>query len=448
MMTRCCGWLLLCTLACGAAGCSRPDADAAQAARASLPQAKIPVVLAPAVRADMVARVELVGSLIPTRRTVIVSEVDGVIIDIPVSEDDRVEVEFNGQQFSEAPRLDIGVEVAKEDVLVLLDPREYELKLRAADARYNVAKRELEKLAAWRRSEEVRRAEAARDEAKARLALAESQLKRLTTLLEDQAVSKGEFDQAEAERKSAEAALARAQADLDLAQAGPTKEDIAVAQAAIAQAQAEVEQAQWELDRTKIKAPYDGVVTDRFVDVGDRLTAMPRVEVMELMDLSLLTAYLGVPERYVGRIQVGDMAQVQVKGTIEPVPGIVALINDKVDSANRAFRIKVAIRNEGRQFKAGQFVNVSLPVESSPNTLSVPAEAISYAGGEARVFVHHDGVVHPRAVEIGVSNEEHVEVLSGLTEGEQVVVDDPSILSDGMAVELRSANDASLTKES
>jgi RND family efflux transporter MFP subunit len=193
------------------------------------------------------------------------------------------------------------------------------------------------------------------------------------------------------------------------------------------------------MERTTIYAPYDAVVTDRYVDEGERVTATPRVEIMELLDLSILTAQVGVPETYIGQINVNDRADVYVKGSPDPVPGVIALLNDKVDLASRTFRIRVAIQNDRGRFKAGQFARVVLQVQSAPNALTIPARAVSYAGGEAQVFVYGGGHVRQRAVELGISNRDTVEVLAGLAEGEQVVVDDPSILSDAMAVRVRAA---------
>jgi RND family efflux transporter MFP subunit len=163
---------------------------------------------------------------------------------------------------------------------------------------------------------------------------------------------------------------------------------------------------------------------------------------MELMNIGVLSAQLGVPERYVNQIQVGDPAVVYVKGSVESVPGMVVLINDKVDPSNRTFRIRVAIRNNQRRFKAGQFVRVALEVESSAKALTVPAQAFTYTGGEAHVFVYEIGRVQQRAVTLGVSNDRAAEVLTGLSPGEQVVVDDPSVLCDGMMVHVRTEDNA------
>lgn len=426
-----------CGLAVCAAGCSRSIEQPAYAAAGKTAVAEISVELAAVAKSDVTASIELVGSLIPRRRSIIVSEVDGVIAEIPSSQTERIEAEVDGQRFSAVPRLDIGVEVAQGDVLARLDPTQYQLKLQADQAKLDTTKRELENLRAWRRPEEVKKSQAGRDEAAARLALAKSNRARSQGLFARKAIARAEFEQTEMELKAARAALDRADAELALAGAGPTKEEVAVGLAAVAQARAEVEQAQWELEKTIIRAPYDGVVTDRYVDEGERVTAMPRVEIMELMNLSVLSARLCVPERYINQVRVGQTAEVYVKGSVQPVRGLVVLINDKVDPAGRTFRIRVAVDNRQRRFKVGQFVRVVLQVDGAADTLTVPTRAIVYTGGEARVFVYSEGSVQQKAVELGLRNPTAAEVLSGLAAGEQVVVDDPSILSPGMSVQVR-----------
>jgi multidrug efflux pump subunit AcrA (membrane-fusion protein) len=416
-------------------GCGSPTEEPLLAA-ADQQVAKIPVKVAPVVESDLSTTLELVGSLIPQRRSIIVSAVDGVVQKVSMAEKHAVELMTGGRTFRAAPRLDIGVEVIKDEILLELDPEEYELKLQAAKARLESAKKQAEHLYAWRRPEEVRRIEAEREEAAARVALAEANLQRSRDLIDRNAIAQANLDQHETDLRTAEASLARVEAELELAKAGPTQEEIAVVVAAIAQAQADVDQAKWELDNTIIRAPFDGVVTERFVDEGERVTAMPRVEIMELVDLSVVNAQLCVPEQYMNRIHAGDMAKVFVKNCPEPVSGVVSLVNDKVDPENRTFRIRISIPNEDQRLKAGQFVRVAIDIESSANTLVVPSAAVTYSGGEAHVFVQQDQHVAIRPVQLGLMNGKTAEVLSGLSVGEHVVVDDPAVLSDGMQVEV------------
>ncbi len=431
--------LVACLAATPFAGCSRSADRSAYGATEDSAVAKIHVELDAVTRGDVSATVELVGSLIAQRRSIIVSEVDAVIEEIPTSQHAQIEVEIDGRRVLQAPRLDLGLAVAEDDVLVRLDRAPFLLKLQAAQAKLNTAGRELENLRSWRRPEEIRRAEAARDEAAVNAELAALNLSRARELLGRKAMAQASYDTTYAAWRSAQAVLKRATADLELANAGPTAEEIAVGTAAIEQARAEVARAQWELEKTEIRAPYDGVVTDRFVDEGERVTAMPRVEIMELMDLSVLTAQLRVPERYVNQIHVGDAAEVCVRGCVDPVRGLVSLINDKVDPESRTFRIRVRIENDQCRFKVGQFVRVALKIDGASEALTIPAQAVTYRGGESRVFVCEDGRVRQKNVTLGLSDGTTAEVLSGLDEGQRVVVKDPSILSDGMSVEVRTA---------
>ena len=97
-----------------------------------------------------------------------------------------------------------------------------------------------------------------------------------------------------------------AKANVSIAKAGPTESELAVAEAIVAQNENEVEIAQERLKKTVILSPYDAVVTDRYMGVGDRVTALPRVEIMEIMDLSLVIVKVGVPERFFGKVHLGD----------------------------------------------------------------------------------------------------------------------------------------------
>ena len=434
-------WIPSACLALFAAGlgCSQSTPHTSLPAKPATPAERVSVELAPVSRSGISATIEVVGSLVAQRESIIVSEVDGVVAAIGNVKQTPVPATVGDPRLAEASRINIGVEVSKGDVLVMLDPTEYQLKLQAAKARLTTAEKELANLYAWRRDEEVRRAEAAREEAAAQVELAEAELRRARDLIERGAIVQATLDQRQTTLKTAKAALARAEAELTLAQAGPTQEEIAVGMAAIEQARTEVARAEWELSRTQIRAPYDGVVTERFVDEGDSVTAMPRVEILELMDLSVLTAELAVSERYINRIQFGQPAQVRVKGSVEPYQGVIVLMNDKVDPSSRTFRIRVGIPNEQRRLKVGQFASVTLQIDRTEDTLVIPTDAIAYTGGQANVFVLDQDVVRQRPVQLGLMNERKTEVLSGLEVGERVVVDDPSILSDGMAVDVRTA---------
>lgn len=405
------------------------------------------VVVETVARKPVASTLELPGNLMPRKRSIIVAEVDGVIESLPkpmgslapTPEQERHLASMGIDLRSDPLSLDLGDEVSEGAVLVELRPRDFELDLAAAEARSAKAKADLDDLMAWTRPEEIARLEARRDEVAAELANAKTELERATSLREGSMVSQGDYDRRFTEVRKKEAELAQARAQIELAEAGPTAAAIAVAKALVAEAESRRAIAEERLKKAVIRAPYDAVVTDRYADVGDRVTAMPRVEILEIMNLTPIIVQVGVPERFIGAVSLGDRVAVRAEGLQSPADGIVVLINDKVDYESRSFRTRIAIDNRDKRLKAGQFARVAFDLSSSSEALTVSSTALTYAAGRPRVFVYAGGAVHEREVAPGVTGGGRVEILSGLAAGEQVVVDDPSILADGMPVVLGTA---------
>jgi len=415
------------------AGCSHPAESAEEADQAAARGDRLAVDLVRVERSEIRDTLELVGTLMPIHTTTIVSEVDGVIVGFGDAERN---VDTPGDRRAGGPPLgpDIGQEVAAGSVLVEIRPLDFQLDLAAAEASYLLTQRELENLLASRRPEEIARLEAVLAQARAKLVQTEADLERSKLLMAKRATSKGNHDAAVAAHRSAEAAVRQADAALKHYLATPTKEQIEVAHAALAAAKTKVDRAKADLEKTTIEAPYDGVVTERWVDIGDRVTAMPRVEIMQLVDPGVLFAEVCVPEKFQGRIQRGAMGSVQAEGVAENVPACVELIGGKVDPGTRTFRVKMAIDNRARLLRPGGFVHVEMPVGAAARSLLAPHDAVTFAEGRPVVFVYQQGTVHRRPVELGIGNRQQYEITAGLEEGEQIVAGSTSLLADGMAV--------------
>jgi multidrug efflux pump subunit AcrA (membrane-fusion protein) len=420
-------------LAAALAGCGH---DASEQAEVAVPA--IEVDLATVDKGSIQATVDLIGTLIPVRATTIVSDVDGIIEAFPTS-DRIVEYEEDGKTMSVALGLDIGHRVHKGDVLVKIDPVDFQLALEMAKAQFELARRDLENLLAWKRDEEIQQLEAQLERTAAQRDKARSDLERSEKLLGRKAISESEHEAAVTAFRQAQAAYEEAEAMLKMARQGPTKEQVAVAEAKVAAAEAEVAMREEDLSKTTIRAPYDAVVSDRYVDVGDRVTALPRVEIMQLVDPQVLFAQVAVPERFQQWVKLDAVATVRADGVPEPVPGRVDLINSKIDPETRTFRIRITVDNRQGLFTAGGFVHVELPLRSAEQVITVPREALSFADGRPSVFVYDDGRVRRRDVELGIRSGAQHEVLTGLTVGERIAVDRIALLADGLPVEPRKA---------
>ena len=388
-----------------------------------------------AVRREPVrATLDLVGTLVPIRATTVVPDVDGVIQSFPLSSR-QLEFESGGANQVVPLGLDIGHEVNEGDVLVQIDPTEFQLALDAAEAELELARRSLQELHAWKRTEEVKQARGAEHEAAARNERAEADLDRARQLHAKRAISQDELDEAVMDARTAAAALTRAEAALELAEAGPTPEQVAVGEARLRAAEAQVAIQQDRLDKTRLRAPYPGVIVNRYVDVGDRVTAMPRVEILQLVDPRVLFAEVDVPEKYQDVVQLDDVATVTAAGVTGRVPGRIDLINAMIDLETRTFRVRVTIDNRQRILKAGGFVRVQLPIHTRRDVPTVPVKAVSFADGQTSVFVLRDGVARKTPVELGIADSERYEVVSGLAEGDLVITEKIAVLDDGLAVQ-------------
>jgi len=416
-------------------GCSRPGTT-----DTGLPETddRIAITAMPVERSRITATLETVGTLLPVRSTTIVSEVDGVIRTL--AESDRlIEYEEDGQQKTVRLGLDIGTWVDEGDVLMELDPRDFKLALDQAQAQLNLVRKRLEDLLSWRRKEEVQQLEARVDEAEAASELAQADLRRNERLLATGATTPGDHDDAEAAARRARAALSQTEAELAIAKAGPTAEQIAVAQAELASAEVEVRRRERELEKATIRSPYPAVITDRYVGVGDRVTAMPRVEIMKIVDPRMLFVEIDVPERYLAIVKLDGLAEVRSAGRPDPVRGKVELINGRIDPETRTFRVRIGIDNRQGLFKPGGFVQTRLPIRSTDQALVVPRTSIVFAEGQPAVYVYHkEGYVERRLVRLGIANAKTCEITNGLTEGEMIAVTRTALLADGLPVRLES----------
>ncbi len=417
-----------------AVGCSESSTIALETR--SIAPRKMQVELAVAEIKPLVVSTAFTGNLLPRRRTIVVSEVDGIVREIPAV-GPKIDVEVNGTRYVEQLGIGYGHEVKKGDLLVQLDTADFELELLIARAKLAKANADLAKLTSWERPEAIERLTAVRNEAKARNNQAVVELERAQKL--GNAISISELDSRRTDVATTEAMLGSHDAMLRTATAGPTKEELAVQEALVAQADAELKQKEQDLTKATIHAPYDGVVTDMYVEVGERVSASSG-QILELMDLRFLVAEVGVPETYMSRLEVQDRASVHAAGSNEPVPGLIVSINDKLDPESRSFRVRVAIDNIERRFKAGQFARVALNVGTQDEHIVVPSRTITFSEGQPGVFVYSDGVVTRKTITLGVSDDDQSEILSGISVGDSIVTDDPSLLTDGMKVEVRNSS--------
>jgi membrane fusion protein (multidrug efflux system) len=208
---------------------------------------------------------------------------------------------------------------------------------------------------------------------------------------------------------------------------------LAVAQARERQAAEAVALARRDLERTVVRAPYAGSVTERLADEGT--LAQPHTVVLVLQETAELEARAGIPESQLAVVSAGDPALLHVEGLPEPVRTTVAAVGDSVDPATRTYLVRMRVPNPAHRLKAGVFASVEIGPSPKTDVLVVPREAIRTEDGRARVLAVREGRAVAVPVELGIVSEEVAEVVSGLAEGEAVVVgESAATLAPGMRV--------------
>jgi RND family efflux transporter MFP subunit len=247
---------------------------------------------------------------------------------------------------------------------------------------------------------DVREIQAELDQALARREQAERDLKRFSNLVEQGAVTRQEFDAAQARASVAIGA---------------------------------VTQAETLLDHARITAPFSGVVTRKLADVGDLAT--PGKPLVELEDPTSLRLEANVPESLYGAVKPAAVMKVSIPALDRVFTGTVGEISPAVDAGSRTFLVKLDLPQDPA-LRAGLFGRVSVPVGES-SALRIPMAALVVRGQMEMVFVVTDGRAQLRLVRSGGKSGGEVVVLAGLSAGETVVVDGGAALRDGQPLEVQ-----------
>ena len=202
-----------------------------------------------------------------------------------------------------------------------------------------------------------------------------------------------------------------------------------------AQSQLEVTQAkrahdQALFDYSNITAPFAGVITQRYANLGALMQAgtSSSTQAMPLVRLSqdnVFRLVIPVPESYVRYIHAGDPVQVNVPSLNRTLPGKVARFSQDVKEDTRTMHTEVDVPNVNGLLVQGLYAEATITLETKNNVLYVPLQAVDHNGDQTTVFVVTSGnKIERRTVALGIQTSSDAEVISGLQEGDMVVVSD------------------------
>ena len=240
-----------------------------------------------------------------------------------------------------------------------------------------------------------------------------------------------------------------AQQEVDDAQgkdlAASSQVDVGQAALESAQSQLSVSKAKLAHDQTlfdysKITAPFSGVVTQRYANLGTLVQAgtnssTQAIPIVRLSQDDLFRLVIPVPESYVPYIRVGDRVDVRVPSLNRTFPGKVARFSVDVREDTRTMHTEVDVRNRDHVLVPGLYAEADLVLEHKEDIPTIPLQAVNHAGDKTTVFVvTGDNQLEDRPVRLGIQTANDAEIVAGLHEEEMVVVSDRAGLKAGEKV--------------
>ncbi|MGB8967198.1 MAG: efflux RND transporter periplasmic adaptor subunit, partial [Candidatus Sulfotelmatobacter sp.] len=226
-----------------------------------------------------------------------------------------------------------------------------------------------------------------------------------------------------------------ASAQVDAGQAG-----LEAAQSQLAVTKAKLVHDQSLFDYSRITAPFSGVVTERYANLGTLVQAgtgssTQAMPIVRLSQDDLFRLVIPVPESYVRYIHVGDHVDVRVPSLNRTFPGKVARFSVDVREDTRTMHTEVDVENPQRVLLPGLYADADLSLDRKDDVPTVPVQALNHERDKTTVFVvNRNDELDDRTVQLGLQTANDAEIVSGLNEGDQVVVSDRSGLKTGQKV--------------
>jgi len=380
-----------------APGASGETSSAAEPGQSAAPPpdqkadaAPLPVKVAPVTKGDLVMTLKSPGEAYTEKQVVLKAEVGGVVKNLSAAE---------------------GRHVKQGDLLVALDDREFQLNLEKLEAQRLRFLSEI-----YLEKQFATSTQAPSPEAVARL---------------DKA--KADYDKASADFKKgliSQTALEKAQNDHEMAliEAGRKKDEIMASTKNLTQTEIDVKIARMNLEKTRVRAPFAGILTEIKVSPNERLD--PGRELFTLVDISRIKVRAKVLESEVGKMRAGREATLRFSAYPgKAFTGRIESVSPVINAEDKTCAVYITMDNPSEEIKPGMHAEAEIPTEIFTGRLLVPQEAVLIRGGRKLVFAVEGDVAKWRYIEVGLENERFAEVLPstepgwGVSEGEKVIVE-------------------------
>jgi membrane fusion protein (multidrug efflux system) len=193
-----------------------------------------------------------------------------------------------------------------------------------------------------------------------------------------------------------------------------------------------------QIEKTEIRAPFNGVIGLREVSEGSFVTTTTNIA--RLQNLSNLKIDFAIPQKYSSLVKIGDELNFKLSGNDFQYKAKIYAVEPKIDPSTRTLRLRAICTTSYRDLYPGAFVNVEVTLKETEQAILIPTVAVVPELKGQSVYVYKGGLVSPRKVEIGLREENRVQVLSGLVEGDTVITSGILQIRPGAKVKITDLN--------
>ncbi|SFJ20653.1 RND family efflux transporter, MFP subunit [Brevibacillus centrosporus] len=390
------------------AGCSSPQAAETPTEKT---ESVTPVQVEQVTTGTVSSEAGLTAKLAPSEEVQVTPKVSGKISSLPVK---------------------LGQYVTKGQVLFKIDEQDLSNAVQQAEAAYRVAQANLRQTNS---SSDQGLVQAKNGLKQAEQALADAKLnqQRMQELFTQGAISSQQLEQANTQLTNAQTSYANAQQSLQAAQ---QKTGTQVSEASVNQSSVSLQNARNQLANATVVAPINGFISSVNGAVGQMAGQQP---VVVIVNTNPLLVKANLSETDITKVKVGTAVKVNVQSTGKTIDAKVSAVSPVMDSALKAYPVEVTIPNADNALKSDMVVNITFPNASGEqkSSLIVSRKAVFEREGKQYVFKLEGDVAKQVEVTTGASTSDTIEIVSGVSAGDQVVVKGQTLLTDGSKVSIQ-----------
>ena len=323
-----------------------------------------------------------------------------------------------------------GQYVNEGDTIAVLDDQDIQNSIKTATAQLEVNEKQVNPA-----EQQLNSTQTSLEKLKINVDDAQRNYDREKALFDAGAVSQSELDASEKTLNTSKADYNSGQANIEI-----SKASIESAKASVEAQKVNIEKLQNDLNNVVIKAPISGVISEKNVNVGQIINQ--GAVLAKINDISYVFATIQVPQEKINDIKVGKPAEVTLEDNNTVHNGTLDSIDLSGDSTLRVFNCKIKMENSNKELLPGEYAKVNFSnTENNNKVITIPVSSLAGSEGDYYVFINDNGVASKVSVDIGDADENNVEIISGVKEGDEIICTNMSSFKDGCKIDVISTSD-------